>query len=45
MDDKLSMENMKLAYDIVYDTISDLNNKLFEFKKFTLYNLVQDETL
>ena len=30
MDDKLSMENMKLAYDIVYDTISDLNNKSFQ---------------
>lgn len=30
MDDKISMENMKKAYDIVDDTIKDLDNKSFQ---------------
>ena len=30
MDDKISMENMKRAYNIVDDTIGDLNNKSYQ---------------
>ena len=30
MDDKISMENMKIAYNIVGDTIGDLDNKAYQ---------------